>query len=187
MFWGGSPCNNVLKTFPTVWYILLHTALDCGFLAVVQTYLMWQFCNSVWNAGPVNSVLWQGVILHVEFVEQKSKQTNKQTNKQTTNMTCVFGLGLAWNLGLGSWLGILAWVLDLGPWLQTDMVFHELDLSMVLLAPLHILQRGIERASRSGRNLYPLPSSLFLWQKSQLRLSASRYRSLWYYLCFNCS
>jgi hypothetical protein len=25
---GGSPCYNVLRTFSTVWCILLHTALD---------------------------------------------------------------------------------------------------------------------------------------------------------------
>jgi hypothetical protein len=25
---GGSMCNNVLRTFPTVWCILLHKALD---------------------------------------------------------------------------------------------------------------------------------------------------------------
>jgi hypothetical protein len=31
-FCGGLPCNNVLRTFPTVWCILSHTALDCGFL-----------------------------------------------------------------------------------------------------------------------------------------------------------
>ncbi len=24
----GSPCNNVLRTFPTVWCILSHTAFD---------------------------------------------------------------------------------------------------------------------------------------------------------------
>ncbi len=86
------------------------------------------------GSASVKSVLWQGVILHAEFV----KQTSKQANRQTTNITCVFGLRpwlgfLTWNLGLGSWLGTLAWVLDLGPWLQTDMVFYELDLSMVRL------------------------------------------------------
>jgi hypothetical protein len=53
IFWGGSPCNNVLKTFRTVWCILSHTALDCGFFAVVHTSLMWQFCNSVWKLSPV--------------------------------------------------------------------------------------------------------------------------------------
>ncbi len=25
---GGSPCNNVLRTFPTIWCILLRTGLD---------------------------------------------------------------------------------------------------------------------------------------------------------------
>ncbi len=25
---GGSPCNNVLRTFPTVWCVLSHMALD---------------------------------------------------------------------------------------------------------------------------------------------------------------
>ena len=56
IFCGGLPCSNVLRTFPTVWCILSHTALDCGFFAVVHTSLMWQFCNNVWNSGPVNSV-----------------------------------------------------------------------------------------------------------------------------------
>ena len=28
IFGGGSLCNNVLRTFPTVWCILLHTAFD---------------------------------------------------------------------------------------------------------------------------------------------------------------
>jgi hypothetical protein len=31
IFCGGLPCNNVLRTFPTVWCILSHTALGCGF------------------------------------------------------------------------------------------------------------------------------------------------------------
>ena len=44
---GGSPCNNVLRTLPTVWCILSHTALDCGFFALVHTSLIWQFSNSV--------------------------------------------------------------------------------------------------------------------------------------------
>ncbi len=57
IFCGGLPsCNSVLRTFPTLWCILSHTALDCGFFAVVHTSLMWQFCNSVWNSDPVNSV-----------------------------------------------------------------------------------------------------------------------------------
>ena len=47
IFCGGSPCNNVLRTLPTVWCILSHTALDCGFFALVHTSLMWQFSNSV--------------------------------------------------------------------------------------------------------------------------------------------
>ncbi len=56
IFCGGLPCSNVLRTFPTVWFILSHTALDCGFFALVHTSLMWLFCNSVWNSGPVNSL-----------------------------------------------------------------------------------------------------------------------------------
>ncbi len=28
LFCGGLPCNGVLRTFPTVWCILSHTALD---------------------------------------------------------------------------------------------------------------------------------------------------------------
>jgi hypothetical protein len=56
IFCGGLPCNHVLRTFPTVWCILSHTALDCGFFAVVHTSLIRQFCNSIWNSGPVNSV-----------------------------------------------------------------------------------------------------------------------------------
>jgi hypothetical protein len=32
IFCGGLPCNSVLRTFPTVWCILLHTELDCEFL-----------------------------------------------------------------------------------------------------------------------------------------------------------
>ncbi len=56
IFYGGCPCNNVLRTFPTVWCILSHTALDCGFFAVGHTSLIWQFCNSIWNTGPMNSV-----------------------------------------------------------------------------------------------------------------------------------
>ncbi len=56
IFYGGLPCNNVLRIFPTIWCILSHTALDCGFFAVVHTSLIWQFCNSVWDSGPVNSV-----------------------------------------------------------------------------------------------------------------------------------
>jgi hypothetical protein len=47
IFCGGSPCNNVLRTLPTVWCILSHTALDCGFFALVHTSLIWQFSNSV--------------------------------------------------------------------------------------------------------------------------------------------
>jgi hypothetical protein len=56
IFCRGLLCNNVLRTFHTVWCILSHTELDCGFFAVVHTSLLWQFCNSVWNSGPVNSV-----------------------------------------------------------------------------------------------------------------------------------
>jgi len=55
IFWGGSPCNYVLRTLPTVWCILSHIALDCGFFALVQASLMWHFSNSVWNSIPVNS------------------------------------------------------------------------------------------------------------------------------------
>jgi hypothetical protein len=40
IFYGGSPCNNVLRTLPTVWCIHSHTALDCGFFALVHTSLM---------------------------------------------------------------------------------------------------------------------------------------------------
>jgi hypothetical protein len=40
IFCGGLPYNNILRTFPTVWCILSHTALDCGFFAVVHTSLM---------------------------------------------------------------------------------------------------------------------------------------------------
>jgi hypothetical protein len=40
IFCRGLPCNNALRTFRTVWYILLHTALDCGFFAVVHTSLI---------------------------------------------------------------------------------------------------------------------------------------------------
>jgi hypothetical protein len=40
IFCGGLPCNSVLRTFPTVWCILSHTALDYGFFAVVHTSLM---------------------------------------------------------------------------------------------------------------------------------------------------
>jgi hypothetical protein len=47
IFFGGSPCKNVLRTLPTVWCILSHTALDCRFFALVHTSLMWQFSNSV--------------------------------------------------------------------------------------------------------------------------------------------
>ncbi len=53
--WGGSLCNHVLETFLTIWCILLHTALDWWFLAVVHTSLMWQFCNKVCNSCPVTS------------------------------------------------------------------------------------------------------------------------------------
>ncbi len=31
IFFGNSPCNNVHRTFPTVWCILLQIALDWGF------------------------------------------------------------------------------------------------------------------------------------------------------------
>ncbi len=40
IFCGGSPCNNVLRTFPTVWCILSQIALDWGFFALVHTSLM---------------------------------------------------------------------------------------------------------------------------------------------------
>ena len=56
MFCGGSLCNRVLRTLPTVWCILSHTAFACGFFALVHTSLMRQFSRSVWNSGPVNSV-----------------------------------------------------------------------------------------------------------------------------------
>ena len=63
-----------------------------------------------------------------------NKQASKQSNKQTTNITLCFWFGtLAWVLDLGSWFGTLAWVLEFGSWLQTDMDFHELELSMVHL------------------------------------------------------
>jgi hypothetical protein len=39
IFCGGLPCNNVLRTFPTVWCILSHAALDYGLVAVVHTSL----------------------------------------------------------------------------------------------------------------------------------------------------
>ncbi len=47
IFCGGSLNNNALRTFPTVWCILLQTALDWGFLALVHSSLMQQSCNSV--------------------------------------------------------------------------------------------------------------------------------------------
>jgi hypothetical protein len=40
MICGGSPCNNVLRTLPTVWCILLQIALDWGFFALMHTSLM---------------------------------------------------------------------------------------------------------------------------------------------------
>ena len=96
--------------------------------------------------APVNSVSWQGVILYVGFC-QTSKQANNQTNKKY-NLGIWFGI-LAWVLGLLSWLGFLTLDLGLGPWLQTDMIIHELELSMVLLDPLHILQMELNKESIS--------------------------------------
>jgi hypothetical protein len=40
IFCRGLPCNSVLRTLPTVWCILSHTALDCGLFSVVHTSLM---------------------------------------------------------------------------------------------------------------------------------------------------
>jgi len=48
IFYGGSPCNSVLRTLPTVWFIISHTALYCVFfVALVHPSLMWQLSNSV--------------------------------------------------------------------------------------------------------------------------------------------
>ncbi len=98
-------------------------------------------------------------------------------------MTCVFGLK--------SWLGILTWVLYLGSWTGTSnasnlcgfphtWTFHGPIKSMVYSSNRN------DWTSCSVKNPYPLPSSLFLWQKSQLRLSTIWRRSLWWYLCPNC-
>jgi len=40
IFCGGLPCSSVLRTLPTVWCILSHTALDYGFFALVHTSLI---------------------------------------------------------------------------------------------------------------------------------------------------
>jgi hypothetical protein len=67
IFCGGLPCKNVLRTFPTVWSILSHTALVCGIFAVVHTSLMWQFCNSIWNSCLVK--LYQGCVHNAEATD----------------------------------------------------------------------------------------------------------------------
>jgi hypothetical protein len=55
----------------------------------------------------VDSVLWQGVIPHAEFVKQTSKQASKQTNNK-------YELCFWFGFGLESWLGFLTWDLGLG-------------------------------------------------------------------------
>ena len=52
-----SPCiwQSVLRIFPIVNHSFTHS-IGLWVFAVVHTSLMWQFCNSVWNSGPVNSV-----------------------------------------------------------------------------------------------------------------------------------
>ncbi len=157
MSWGGSPCNKVLRMFPTIWCILLHTALDWWFYDVVHTSLMWQFCNNNWNCSHVSSIQLLGVILHAGFF------LNKQANKQTINMTCFFWLGiLVWDHDLASWIGTSN-ASNLCRFLQT-WVFHGPNRSTA-----HSSNR-IDWTSCSDMDSYCLPSNLFLRQKSQLRL-----------------
>ena len=65
---GSSPCNNVLRTLPTVWCILSHTALACGFFALVQTSLIRQFCK---RGVDVHSVInkWRVIIGRIDQEE----------------------------------------------------------------------------------------------------------------------
>jgi hypothetical protein len=152
MSWGGSPCNNVLRTFPTIWCILSHRALDWGFLAVVHTSLMWQFCHSVWNFGPVNSPP-GSCIQHCGH--------GKRVSQHCTNF-CMMWSEFFFSILTSSTrlvtvsITVRASNLQGLPWTWT---VHG-----PIRSTVHSSNR-IERTYHSGKNPCLLPSNLFIWQK----------------------
>ena len=144
----------VLRIFPIV-CIFLQIALDWGLLAAVQTSLIWHFWESFSTLK-----LWK-------------MQTNKHTNN---NYDLCFWFGiLAWDLDLGFWLGILHRYIKcfILMWFSCTWTFHGPIKSTVHSS------NGIDWTSRFGKNPYLLPFNVFLWQKSQLKLSTIQLRSLW--------
>ncbi len=154
----------------------MHSFANCIRLGIglVHTSLMWHFWESI------------------SILELWKKQTNKQKNTSNNCDLCFWFEVLAWDLDLGSWLGILTWDLDLGSLTGTPNASNLWCFPHTWTShhgPIRSTVYSLNRfdwTSCSGKNPYPLPSSLFLWQKLQLRLSTIWHRSLWWYLYPNC-
>ncbi len=164
MFCGSSPCNNVLRTLPTVWCILSHMVLACGFFALVQTSLIRQFCKRVWNSDPLNS--------------------------PPESCTHLCGHGYRDNQHWAYLLDIVSYVLSSTLISSTKLVTVSIHVKASnsyglpwtwtihgsIRSTAHS-SNGIDRTSRSGKSPYPFPSSLFHWQWSQLKLPMYRRKS----------